>query len=99
MTEIYIGTVYNLSATFQVKVPCAGTYTIAYEILNGWAYYSSYFNGWTTPLGYAGGGPGQRYYSGSDVVLTAGVHEVRIVGPEGRGDAKVFLVASSTRPA
>lgn len=80
-----IGTVSS-PGYLEASVPSAGTYTIEYDIA-GTAYFDTYVNG--TELGYAGGSSG--VYQTRTFPLAAGGVLVQVAGPEGSGQADVYL--------
>ncbi|HEV2636408.1 MAG TPA: hypothetical protein VGX23_14755 [Actinocrinis sp.] len=80
-----IGTVSS-PEYLEASAPAAGKYTVEYDV-TGTAYFDTYVNG--TELGYVGGGTGT--YHTRSFSLSAGGVLVQVAGPEGSGQAKVYL--------
>jgi hypothetical protein len=74
----------------EASVPAAGRYALQYDI-EGTAAFDTYLNG--TELGYVGGPTGT--YQTRTVQLPAGGLLVQVAGPEGSGQASVYLVRTS----
>ena len=72
----------------EASTPSAGTYAVEYDV-TGVSYWDTYING--TELGYVGGVAG-TYYT-RDVSLNGGGQLVQVTGPEGTGEADVYLVS------
>ncbi|MEU3508267.1 hypothetical protein ABZ733_10090 [Streptomyces longwoodensis] len=77
-------------AYLEASVPASGSYTIEYQI-TGNAAFDTYVNG--AELGYVGGSTGT--YRTRTVKLPAGGVLVQVAGPEGSGQAAVYLVSVS----
>ena len=80
-----IGTVSS-PGYLEASAPSAGTYTIEYDI-TGTAYFDTYVD--NTELGYVGGSSGE--YQTSTFPLSACGVLVQVAGPEGSGQADVYL--------
>ena len=84
-----LGTV-SASTYLEAGVPRAGKYSIEYDITSNAAFFDTYVDG--TELGYVGGSTGT--YLTRPVQLNDSGHLVQVVGPEGVGTAKVYIVAA-----
>ena len=71
----------------EASAPSAGTYLIEYDITGNAAFFDTYVNG--TELGYVGGSEGT--YQTLTFPLAAGGVLVQVAGPEGSGQANVYL--------
>ena len=80
-----IGTVSS-PQYLEASAPSAGTYTIEYDI-TGTAFFDTYVN--NSELGYVGGSSG--VYQTRTFSLPAGGVLVQVAGPEGSGQASVYL--------
>ena len=80
-----IGTVSS-PGYLEASAPSAGTYSIEYDV-TGIAFFDTYVN--NTELGYVGGSSGA--YQTSTFPLSAGGVLVQVAGPEGSGQANVYL--------
>ncbi|MDI5962418.1 hypothetical protein [Streptantibioticus silvisoli] len=74
----------------EASAPVAGVYAVEYDV-TGNAAFDTYIDG--TELGYVGASPG--VYQTRSVSLSAGGHLVQVAGPEGSGQASVYLVQIS----
>lgn len=83
-----IGTVSS-STYLEASVPKNGSYAIEYDIITGTAFFDTYLNG--TELGYVAGSKGT--YFTKTLYLPAGGQLVRVVGPEGVGTARVYIIS------
>lgn len=83
--------VVSTSTYLEASVPASGTYLFEYEI-SGVAFFDTYVNG--AELGYVGGSDG--IYRTRASQLSAGGQLIQVVGPEGSGTARVYLVHLST---
>jgi hypothetical protein len=84
----YLGTT-SAPVSFRTSVPRAGRYALQYSI-SGTAFFDTYVG--DRELGYVGGPSGT--YTTTSVWLRAGRHVVQVVGPEGSGSARVYLVSA-----
>jgi hypothetical protein len=81
--------VVNQPGYFEASVPDTADYRLEYDT-TGVAFFDTYVDG--TELGYVGGPAGS--YQTRIVQLSAGGHLVQVVGPEGNGTARVYLVSA-----
>lgn len=89
-----IGTISSTSSEtyLEASVPTAGSYAFEYEVTSSSAaFFDTYVNG--QELGYVGGPNGT--YRTRSLALSAGGQLVKVVGPNGSGSAKVYVVSTS----